>query len=533
MQAPPAAPTPRRLFPDVPSPSPAAQRKIAAQISRCKDWRRLAERVLPRYLLLLDSFTAGVLFRRLPTLQPLGARAAVGDAQLAEFRTMVRATCAALQPRLASFAPATLLDVAHGLQRMALREERFLSAWCAAAAPHMPGLRPAQLARAAAALGDLDYAPAGDWTDALLAAAAAQLPGFSASELAALLRGAALLRLRPPEAFLATACEALRAAATAPPAAPAAAMPRGAARAPAAADAAAKAQQKQREREAQLHASVACAAASLAALSYAPGADWSRWYLAWLQPALLAPDGLADALQGAVTLGAPLPDAWLRRFGAVLDASIGAASTEGGGGAAPRAAAALARCFATLRASRVQPPPELAAGLQRLSETLLPATAPAAQVATAEAVAAWLPVCPASRAWLAAYSLAAGPALAACDDSTLLRALRVAGRLPLPRSPLWLLGAVRACAQRLPPHAAAEATPGSDRRDAPEGGAPDGTAVAGDAGGTSAELQQAMAYLCHVLVPAAGDASWMAQQQEPDAWARLHAAAGPRPQRSR
>ena len=47
------------------------------------------------------------------------------------------------------------------------------------------------------------------------------------------------------------------------------------------------------------------------------------------------------------------------------------------------------------------------------------------------------------------------------------------------------------------------------------------------------ELRQAVAYLCHVLLPAAGDASWMAQQQEPDALARLHAVAGPRAQRSR
>lgn len=458
----------KKLFPEAASPVPALQRKVSAQISQCKHWRRLSSRVLTKYILVLDDFTAGVLFRRLPKIQPRGSRLIDAQQQQQEFRTMVRAVCMALHPKLETFKAATLIDIVKGLQRMQLLNEQFMAAWCAAARLRLRAMQPPQLAAAMAALGSLQYCPDDAWVEDFCGVASNRLRYFGHADIAALLRGVASLQLQPSETLMAGLCEVLRNQAVQHSARQAAdpllskrSEPAAATTADGAAVRARSTQQappssraggeefisqtkhaplRKFNASSDMQGSLSSAVASLGAVAFLPEGDWVAWYCDWLMPAMqrddLVPDQLADALEGILGLEWQLQEEWVGEFCRALQRSQGQLSHS-----------SLARCLAALEGGRVMPPPKFCRWVERVSEGFVPDMAAPQMLAVMSALASWRQQ--PGEAWVSTFALVSFRAIPQLDDSQLLRALQLVSALRLSLPAVWLAQAVHVTHQRL------------------------------------------------------------------------------------
>jgi hypothetical protein len=282
-----------RLFADSPASTPGLRFKVCAQITHARRWqvsarlprlpppprppragrapasprlpshrRRcllplhprqvLYSKVLPRYLLVFDSFITGVLFRRLPAMQPDAAASPTYAEDRRRFALMMAAAYAVLAPRLAGFTPRTLLDIVTGAPRRAapLRRRRggacspgacgllhgggpgclggperllapgagmhlvgvpdagFLSLWQQHSQAALPQWKPAQLPQALGALAGLGFAPQQQWMQGLYAAAAACWQELTSAELAQLAAALGTLQQQPPEPWMEQLCAA-------------------------------------------------------------------------------------------------------------------------------------------------------------------------------------------------------------------------------------------------------------------------------------------------------------------------------------
>jgi hypothetical protein len=338
------------------------------------------------------------------------------------------------------------------MRRLALPHAPFLAAWCAALAPALPALAPAQLAAALADLGALGHVPPDAWLAAYYSAAAAAAPAASTAQLADMLAGAAALRLQPPEEWMAGVCAALRAATDAEEAARAAAP-------------AAKAKPRRWRPPPPPLAPLCSAAASLGAVGFLPDGDWMEWHAARLRAAMAAdalpPSLLAAALAGAVGLEAPPPPPWLADYCASLHRQRAAAR-----------APALQRCVCALLAACVAgraaaggaaaaaaapfwPDPALARDLQAAGAATLSSLPPEPLVAQAEGFAGLAAGCGSAAAaavhpeWRAAAALATQRALPALSPDQLRRLLAALRTLASPMPPGWIAAAAAECSGRL------------------------------------------------------------------------------------
>jgi hypothetical protein len=74
----------------------------------------LYHKVVPRYLRVFNSFSAGVFFRRLPAMQPDAGSSPTYAEDREQFEQMLQAVYAVLGPQLDTYTPATLFSIILG-----------------------------------------------------------------------------------------------------------------------------------------------------------------------------------------------------------------------------------------------------------------------------------------------------------------------------------------------------------------------------------------------------------------------------------
>lgn len=405
------APQPRRrLFSGFPNTTPRLRRHICPKITHAKSWYTLQRKVIWRYGLLLDGFTAVVFFRHAPRLRPAaaslagpaprpppsGARLADPAAQRSAYDQLIAATCAALESKLPSFSTRTLLTLLEGL--VACRPPqpplRYLAAWTSAMGERLPLLPPRALAATAIALGRLRYRPPETFLrDHFYAAVMDKVPSMSSCQLCGVLSMLSRCQLQPPAALPAALSAALM-------------------------------EREQSQRDVLAGPPVE-ALAALSHVGYHPGATWMEWFYARVGEALSAqaatPEDVSAAAVALAGLQAQPPQHFLQ---ALLAAAVSRAPLM-----APRHLAPALWALARLAPDT---PPSVQAALVEAARQQLPSSCPSDMLHMLVAFEVW-GLRPPPREWLSSFQLASRRLLPAmtwreiCAVAAMLARLRVRG----------------------------------------------------------------------------------------------------------